>query len=672
MKPMRAYLLLVGLAVCTPAYASDDAGTESPFGFGAGARDLALGGSAIALSDFATAPFWNPSRLSRAEQYSVAGFHSQLYESDVAYQYLGAVVPTLDFGTLGIGVFRLGIDGIEKRDAANAYLGDFDDTRLGFFVAYGRMLSGYDVGATLSMEHHSIDLYSATTSPGVSLALGRRFESPLAWLNHVSAVISARNVVRPAMDLAEVTTRYPFTIDVGVAAALRPGSFWDHELTVSATLSKVDRVEAAFALGIEYSLADLLHLRSGVRDSRLSFGIGLTYRLIRFDYALVDRDMGELHMFTLTSSFGRTMTERRNDRRERREAEFNSLMNERLVGRNREAVIVLVEQGRVALESGMLEDAVDLLDRARFMAVTSQVDTTDIIRFATEAREKLDESRRVMRYSQYLDSAQMELAAMDYLAARYFAGRALTEVPASEQAQSLLQQANDAISQSAAQDELIRQRLWTVDSLLSYGQVDQAVAVVRLLDEYSDSHEAVRRAQRRVEFERFRATATSAFGRGEYTIALNALESAIELFPGHQWCLDLKSRIDREMRRAGERPATPTVPAAAAPLSAEILREVEDAYRSAQQAFQQGDLESAIAQWETVDRLAPGYQSVRDYLVNAYKFVGVERYGKNQLREAVAIWRKAAALAPDNKEIAGYIERTENEIRKLEELSYDD
>jgi len=63
--------------------------------------------------------------------------------------------------------------------------------------------------------------------------------------------------------------------------------------------------------------------------------------------------------------------------------------------------------------------------------------------------------------------------------------------------------------------------------------------------------------------------------------------------------------------------------------------------------------------------------SVREYLVNAYKFQGVDLYGQNQLTQAVSTWQKAAALAPQNTEIVDYINRTEAEIKKLQELSYD-
>jgi hypothetical protein len=69
--------------------------------------------------------------------------------------------------------------------------------------------------------------------------------------------------------------------------------------------------------------------------------------------------------------------------------------------------------------------------------------------------------------------------------------------------------------------------------------------------------------------------------------------------------------------------------------------------------------------------LAPGYRSVRDYLVNAYKFLGVELYTQNHLEDAVGVWKKAAGLDPESREIANYIRRTQGEISRLQEISYD-
>jgi cytochrome c-type biogenesis protein CcmH/NrfG len=102
-----------------------------------------------------------------------------------------------------------------------------------------------------------------------------------------------------------------------------------------------------------------------------------------------------------------------------------------------------------------------------------------------------------------------------------------------------------------------------------------------------------------------------------------------------------------------------------------MRRQVDALYSSSRDAFEAGNLRTAITGWEQVEAMAPNYQSVREYLVTAYKFVGVEYYGQNKLAEAVEVWKAAQRLNPNNAEISEYIRRTESEIRKLKELSYE-
>jgi len=174
----------------------------------------------------------------------------------------------------------------------------------------------------------------------------------------------------------------------------------------------------------------------------------------------------------------------------------------------------------------------------------------------------------------------------------------------------------------------------------------------------------------KAEFEQWRAIASAAYNSEDFDASVSALNSALTLFPGHQWCLDLRNRVTSRIDRPSDEPSTVGADTHE-PLSAELQKEIDIAYKTAQELFTKGDLMQAIGHWEKVERLAPNYLSVRKYLVKAYKFVGVEAYGNNELQEAVIIWKKAIQLDPDNREVRTYITRTETEIRRLKELSYD-
>ena len=47
-------------------------------------------------------------------------------------------------------------------------------------------------------------------------------------------------------------------------------------------------IDAQVTGGLDYDVQGLLHLRGGLRDEKVSFGAGVSYRSITFDYARVD------------------------------------------------------------------------------------------------------------------------------------------------------------------------------------------------------------------------------------------------------------------------------------------------------------------------------------------------------------------------------------------------
>ncbi|UCG61667.1 MAG: hypothetical protein JSV52_15380 [Candidatus Zixiibacteriota bacterium] len=657
--------LFLGVSASTP-----DGGLQSPFSLGTGARELALGGAALPTVDAAMAPYWNASRLASAEHYTLGAFHCRLFDSDVAYQYLGVVVPTLDFGGFGFGIFRLGIGGIEERDADNILLGEINDNRLGFYLAYGRQLSGNDVGLTLSMESHSLGDYSATSTPGLTLSLGRRMHPNFANFSEVRLVVVGRNLMAPSTELADASIAQPAAAELGLTATMLPNRLWDQAVNLSMSLTKVESVNAELAMGLEYNIQDLLFVRGGVRDSRLSFGIGISYSPVDFDYALVDRDLGNLHMFSITTAFGRSVSERRALRAEKREIQFAQMMEERMQQQNRNTVAELRSRGEQLLAGEELTEAAQCFDRALFLARASGEDTADIASLAESARYRLDMLLRETNYGKHLDSARAAFGTGQYLEARYFATRALQFAEDSSEASKLIKRIDYAVEQVEGREEMIRAQLWSVDSLVSYGEIDRALQLLESLNQIAPGDKSVRQATRKVLFEHECRKATASYERADFATALIHLDSALTLLPGHQWCTEMRQRIQTETTEIHVEREKILGPAPSKMTDA-VLEEVGRRYETGQKLFSNGDLVAAVGEWEAVLALAPKYMSVREYLVRAYKFIGVEHYGQNMLAEAVAYWKKAIRLDSDNTEILDYIQRAENEIRKLKELTYE-
>lgn len=663
-------LILLGLILYCPLAASEDGGTRSPFSLGAGSRDLALSGAAGARCQPTAAMYWNASRLATAQQYSLTAFRTRLFDDDASYQYFGLAVPTLDYGTFGLGVFYLGVSGIEGRDGSNLLLDSFDDSRTAVYLSYARHISGYAVGLTIYMEHHKLADYSASSSPGVNLALSRRFDFTAKRLSFIEAYVNARNVVKAGYKLVDETAEYPIGFEAGLSIGFKTLTQLNQRATLSLNIEKYDYVDPRLTAGLEYSINDMLHLRGGIRQSNPSAGAGIEYKGFSFDYALVERDMGSLHTFTLSSMFGSTIASRRKQRAQSREVEFQALMNQRMNNRNESLIQQLVDDGRNLLNSGNLSEAKTNFDRALFLARSSGQDTLQIAGLADETNARLDEILRLKRYNTYVDSATAAFDEGDYLSTKYFAGLALNEMSNSQEALSLRQAAADSLQNRFTREERIQRELLAADSLLSYGKISEAQLLLDQLYWEAPENTAVQMARNKAAFEKWKEQAQALYKSGKFNKAMAAVDSARNIFPGHKWCQLERSHIEKALGSL-ETQNVPIEVKTTVQLTPEMQKEIAALYNEGRDKFKQGQLAEAIARWERVEILAPDFQSVRNYLVNAYKFVGVDLYGQNKLDAAIETWRKAANLDPANPEIIDYINRTEAEITKLQELSYE-
>ncbi len=664
----RLIYIIVAILIALPVLAQNDGGTESPFSLGAGARDLAMGGANLAMGDAATAIYWNPAGLARAQQISISGFHANLYDPGVVYQYFSFVLPTLDWGNFGVGVFRLGINDIEQRDASNIELGTFSDNRIALLLSYGKHFSGYDIGISMTYEQHTLGDYKATSTPGLNFSINRVFGFHSNKFEKLSIALNGRNLIRPEMQIDLSKVSYPYSADFGVSLKLKPVAEWNHTLLIATSVSKADQIDPKYSAGLEYGLGEVFSLRGGVRDNKLAAGCGLEYKNFRFDYALIDRDLGSLNLFSFSTSFGTPIEVRRERRLREREEEFYSMMNSRLSEKNETMINNIVSHGQEALNDGNLEDAFSSFDRALFLARNSDYDTTAIYPLQRQTKIRLEKLNEQASFNRLIDSARVSLDHGDYLAARYFAGQASAIIPEAPEAVEILDSANRKIDETTSTAEMIDKRLYQADSLLNYGMVEEAMKVIETVRKMVPDDDHVRMSYHKIKFEYWKQIASETYTSRNYNLAMEALDTALTIFPGHKWCLDMKSRIRETI---ASKKAAPAVETKAKSLSPEILEQVDNLYKTAQRYFESGELGQAVAYWERVEQLAPGYQSVREYLVKAYKFIGIDYYGQNRLREAIDTWNKAAALDPDNDEIRDYIKRSEIEIRKLKELSYE-
>ncbi len=121
-------ILLVLILVPVTSYGQDgQGGTESNLSIlGYGARAMGMGKAFTALADDPTAVYWNPAGLEFINQQSLTLFHTTLWEG-TNYDFLGYAHPTLNFGTFGFGIARIGVGDIRQIDRFGLDLGEFSN-----------------------------------------------------------------------------------------------------------------------------------------------------------------------------------------------------------------------------------------------------------------------------------------------------------------------------------------------------------------------------------------------------------------------------------------------------------------------------------------------------------------------------------------------------------------
>lgn len=668
---MKKFLISILLVISiTTVYASEDGGSESPFNFGFGARELSLGGANITDVSSATAAFWNSSQLASTEFIEVSSYYSQLFENDVVYQYAGLAYPTINYGTFGLGVSRLGVSGINKRDINNFDLGEFEDTRLGFYVAFGKKMNKYDVGVMLNIEQHSIDQFKSSSSPGLNLSISRTFNLKKSLFSNFRTALRYSNLLKPSIKLSNETMTYPSKMELGLSSNIILPNKWNSDLALYLHISKVQNLSTKIDLGLENTIYNILSLRGGYRDGNSSAGVGINYKMISFDYALVNRDLGTIHMFSLTSTFGSSLSEKRKNRQKQKEQKFNQLMTSRLEEKNNLMISELIKSGNKHLQMNELDKALSDFERSLFLIKSNNSDTTEIVAIIHKISSKILTIKNEKAYSQLLDSAETKFKATYYLEAKYFASRALDIIPSSAEAQQLFDSSEQYIANQLSEKELFTEQLWIADSLVDFGNLEKAILILSELTNIAPDDKRVQRLLVKTRFEKFRKQAENAVMVNSLELASKSLDSAVALFPDHQWCLDFKNLLNDLTQKKNENIAKPIRPTSVKVLSENIKNEAASLYRTAQAQFENGDLQAAVRNWETVENMAPDYQSVRKYLINAYKYLGVELYGNNNLNDAVEVWKKAEKLNPNNEEIVNYIKRTLNEMKKVKELTY--
>ncbi len=305
MKQFLLVILTLALSLPAPAAAQEETRySEDPLLLGAGARPLGMGSAFVAISDDATAVYWNPAGLERLRRRELQIQHAEQFGGTVNHDVFTLGGPSL-LGGFGVGLTRLGVDGVKITTLEDPALAPGPDNRpvvsrvtgtteTHLHLAFGRGLRpNLFAGAGVKLVSRSLGA-GAGAGSGFGIDFGMLYV-PRADL---TAGLMIRNLIPMKITFdSGSSNRVPPVLAIGLALA-RTVSAVNGRVTCSGSINIGEEKSAADGLqgarvGIEYVYREKLAFRLGARGNHFTAGAGVRLRgRVAFDFAFLEH--GEL------------------------------------------------------------------------------------------------------------------------------------------------------------------------------------------------------------------------------------------------------------------------------------------------------------------------------------------------------------------------------------------
>ncbi len=293
-----------------------------------GARAVGMGGAYVAVAEGPSTMYWNPSGIARVDKFSTVFNHSK-WLLDISYNYIGAVLPFGDYGSLGVNAVFLTMDDMQitnENFPEGIENGFFSAGNYAFGISYGIELTDrFSIGFNAKFIEEYISQSSATA---VAFDIGTLYNTEFDGLkigmsisNYGTKMQMSGNDLLIQHDNHTQEGNNPninanlATEEFDLPLIFRFGLSWDalkgesnSNLIVAADALVPNNNHKSINAGLEYVYNDMFSLRGGYntwygdgsRDetdqSGLSLGLGIKYNInfakVDIDYAY--RDFGIL------------------------------------------------------------------------------------------------------------------------------------------------------------------------------------------------------------------------------------------------------------------------------------------------------------------------------------------------------------------------------------------
>ncbi len=608
---------------------SGQGGTESNLSMGFGARAFSMGRAFTAVADDPTAVFWNPAGLEFVYQQSATFFHTSLFEG-ASYDFLGYAFPTLNLGTFGIGVGRIGIGGIHQRDNFNTDLGTFSWEEYHGFFSYAKRLP-YDLSAGLTVRvvrraWSGLAEEGNLTGIGVGMDMGLMYRPEIfsnMLLKDWSVGLNVRNLFPPQVKEGNTIDAFPLTVRLGLLRTIYFGSL-GNRLDLAFDVDYSQKRDIKIRFGTEYRFHNLAMLRLGMDGSQPTFGAGIQYKIFQIDYAFstspYSNVFSSVHRFSISLNFGPTrddLYKLAEAKRKEREAKLIAAIRE---ADRQKRIKLHLAKGDSFFTKGQYLDAV------------------------VEYEQVLEQDAFNQRAKVMLDSADVLL-------------QKRMEAERRQAVQEAVNKAQAENDRKFIQEHFQKGRLY-----LDKNQFTQALMEFNLALERAPNDQtilnAIKTTKRRLneELNRLVTQIRKQFQQGNYSEALRLVGEA-RLLGGDN--AQLQKEIDTLAQRI----------------------KLQETIQRGLGFFEVGEYDRALKVFEQALKINPNNQLVRQYYEKARieskstnekmdpaterKFLqGVDKFVKGQYQEAIDIWQEILKDHPYNKKVLTAIENARERLRK--------
>lgn len=628
-------LFIIYLCSFSNGLLGQSGGTLPNFSLGVGARALGLGGACVALPLDASTVYWNPAALDQLEQKSVTLFYTNLL-GGAQYNYFGYVHPTINIGTLGFGILRLGVgNDIDYRIDSPLSLGKFGHNEYEFLFSYGKYIPRYklSIGGNVKVEHRSwpgiaSNKYS-DTAVGADLALYFRpnFDG---YLKGISTGILIQNIISPTLRENEVKDKFPINLKAGLAKPIELHQ-WGSKLLFLLDFSKAELNPAKFHLGTEYIYNNMAMLRLGLNNGEMVFGAGIVYNVFQFDYsygASPDAYFSPNHRVSLTINFGKTKTE-----------------------------------------------LIEIAERQRMEEIAEEVERQEKLRREQEIQEYLAEGKRYYKENDYLNARIAFMAVLkydeDHDEAREMLIKSNQKNDEEEQKLWESRQEKLRLEQDQIQREKRIHQYWQQGrAYFENGQYAAAVNEWNEVLKLDPNHDLAKTGRKkaladwRKEVVDLIAKADKLYANKSYHDAIRTLDEAENLrYQDAQLGKKIRSKI-RQYENA---------------------LDFEDIYRQGLRYYNEKNYEMALAKFERALKLEPRNETIQNFYNDAkarvkatyqkmppelqQKYVdGVNLTNKGKYEEALKIFQEIREKQPYNKRILNAIDKAKEGLNRSKKL----